>query len=662
MALVNKHQNAAFHRAAHLANRPLQHKHNRQQVHLPKGLNNKVRSLAEKAITHHRRVCQFLKPRKKANIKPPKTSFTNTLQVQQHPQINPQISALQQQGIIRQQGQAQQTSAQAEYTRPPQDEPLEAVQVTPPAQEPAGKAAKRYLADRLNHHQLSEASDAKEIRASVSKVRHELIDQGADFRYLTLLDGIELKITKETQQIHTESMLLKLIKKAGEDGASTSETLDIVRNSPGIRHQPQALAALDRISPAVIEQGDAKNIDVLGMQFYALPTSQSKSEFADMGRIRENAMMQAANSNRMDKENTGLSNTIIADESNNLIMLKNSVDYTDKNEDQTMVKSLIRKANENFDYDQGRIISTKRSYTHNKKNNHIKAIFGQGTFGKVRLGQDMLSGKHIAVKKMDSVDNARQEIAERQRLTQALGADSTDMNCFLTAGDIAISQGKNGAIKAYVTSELQEGDGLQSIDKLQDKKAEAGQKSFERAHGQFVLKTMENLEALNRNHMVHGDLKWANMIGGKVADIDGLCYQKGDPIKLATPPYLPPELKLVSTDDGKGAFIHPTKQSYNKHTSFTFGRMLLESIDPMAHQTFKLPVNNPNYPRPARGYSQKTPIPQDNSSGQPFTPYEKEVIRLAYQLADTKPENRPSIAEAKQTMTSINAYYNQPPS
>ena len=415
----------------------------------------------------------------------------------------------------------------------------------------------------------------------------------------------------------------------------------------------------------------------LYIQLFALPKTEASSELVDIEGLRQRAIRSSSESNRLDKEDTGLKYTIIKDEKNNLVSLYNSVNHKDNLQNDDITHQLAGKVIENLKPKKNKAISAKRSYMHPTKEDHIKVIYGEGGFGKVRLGRDMLTGKFMAVKKMNKIAYADSEIYEKNKLENKIANETPDRKKFLTANNIAVSYGKNGIPKAYVTSDLQEGDGLQAVEKILNLKntktgevtdadqknikgseaTDSGQKKFEREHGKFILKTMDTLEVLNKQTMVHGDLKWANMIGGKIADIDGLCYNYGDPLKFYTPDYLPPDLKRNKDK----SYYHPSEASYNKHTSFTFGRMLLESIDPKAKKTFELNIHY-RTKRPAHGYSEFSYRPNKSSTGKKFSPYEKDIIELAYRLADTEPEKRPSIKDAKKDMLDIIKNHNLPAS
>lgn len=508
--------------------------------------------------------------------------------------------------------------------------------------------ASKFLAKLLDDSDLKYADGPKAINTALKNVYKQLSENKASSGYRNELNKIKAQLIKETQQIHIESMLLKLTKKAATKTNSISEAIELVKNCPGIKNQSYALKELERISKEIIHLKNFHSMDISQL-LHALQCSKPKyiSSLIDTQTIRNNSIKSSLFSNRIDKENTGLKNTILIDQNNSLIALKNSVDIYDPMEDPELIKNLLNKTNENFDRNNHKIISDKKSHMHDQKNGHIKVILGQGTYGKVRLAMDMLTGEHIAVKKMRSIKHAKREILEIEKLAQALRNNPFDLQFFLTAENIAISHGKDGKIRAYVTSKLQNGDDLESLNKLHSSKSKISQSEFEKAHGLFILKTMNTLQVLNRNNMVHGDLKWPNMIGGKIGDIDGICYKFGELISTATKRYVPPELFIEIQGDKRG-ITHPSKESYDKHTSFTFGIMLLESIDPDSKRKFPLKRISPDNSRPIHGYSRNTPIPEYNSFGQKFTDYERKIIRLAYALADTKPENRPTIEEAIQ--------------
>lgn len=501
-------------------------------------------------------------------------------------------------------------------------------------------------------HRFKEVDGPKSIVLTLDKLEKELKARNAKSIHLAELQELKVQLIKETQQIHLEAMLFKLIKKAATKTNSTAEALEMVRNSPGIKNQPQAQWELKRLSNFFmpININHLRSMDVEKcLQLIQMPKQKFTSGLVDANTIRKNAVHSSANDNRIDKENTGLKNTIIVFQDGSLVALKNSVELRNKQDSKTLKNMLMRKADDNYDFLDARIIDSKKTHMHPQKLGCIKALLGQGAFGKVRPGEDMLTGEYSAVKKMDSITFAEREIEQKEKLFQALKNNSSDLKYFLIPDSIAISHGKNGNDKAYLRSKLQGDDGLEEVKKLHKLKSEKGQLEFEKSHKEFILKTMETVEVLNRNDMVHGDLKWPNIVGGKIADIDGICYQYGDPIGVAETGHLSPELTLD--------WRHPSKESYDKHTSFALGRMLLESIDLDAESIFPLkgvPITDEPDAllRPAHGYSKDTPVPTYNSSGKPFTAYEKNVIKLAYQLADTNPANRPMIAEAKKVLGS----------
>lgn len=525
------------------------------------------------------------------------------------------------------------------------------VEQTDPSNEAKLSKMNQVLAKSLIHHGLYNKADGpKSINEVFEKARQDLERKKESPEFIKALNALQKELVKETQQIHLDSMLLKLIKKAAMETKSTSEALKLVESSPGLKHQPEALLELKRISKALDNRNDLKNMDV-DYQLGLLQPSKAEhsSNVVDMNRIRKKTIKLSSASNRIDKENTGLKYTIIADENKNLIALKNSINYDDESEKKGLRRFLGKKVNDNFDHENQKVLSYDRPHTHPEKEGCIKVIFGRGGFGKVRLAEDMLTGQEMAVKKLSSIQEARKEKTEKEKLISVLKSNGNpeDIKCFLTVDSIAVSHGKDGVAKAYITSKLQDGDGLTSLEKLYSKKSSVGQEDFEKTHGDFILKTMGSLEVLNRNGIVHGDLNWENFIGGKISDLSGLCYKRGDYIGMAKLKYLPPELELKS----KG-FKHPSEESYKAHVSFSFGRMLLESIDLNADKKFPL-MNSSFTGHPAQGYTEDTPVPELNSSGEPFSDYEKSVIKLAYSLADTKPENRPTIEEAKQKMREI---------
>ena len=503
--------------------------------------------------------------------------------------------------------------------------------------------ARVFLTNLLNDTGIQQVDGPKSINTIIEKARTKLIAIKAEPAYFEVLEDIKSKLIDKTQQIHIEAMLLKLIKRAATKTNSTSEALKLVENSPNIKTQQAAAKALEQISGSLqfMNAHDLRFMDI-NQQLNALYHFESNVslDFVDMKTIRKKTIQSSSLNNRIDKDNTGLANTIIVDQQGNLFELKNSIDLSNPLEDPTLIRTLLDKANDKF---------YKDTHTyHTKKTNQVKVILGEGGYGKVRLGTDVLTGEYIAVKKMKSIKHANRELLEKDKLIQALSKNPSDLQYFLTPESIAISHGKDGQTQAYITSKLQPGDGIESLKKLRDLKAQKSHSEFETAHKNFILQTINTLQVLNRNNMVHGDLKWRNIIGGKIGDIEGMCYKFGNQPSLVTRRYLPPEV-LVEEHDGKRKVKHPSIDSYNKHMSFTFGLMLLESIDPNIKKTFPLKRKCADNSQPSHGYSKNTPIPEYNSSGQRLSDYEKRVIYFAYSLADTKPENRPTIEEAMQS-------------
>ena len=521
---------------------------------------------------------------------------------------------------------------------------------------------------RINDIKLNEASGPKSLGVIIGQLEDKIkvedeIETGADKdNYIKELNRLKEQLSKETQEIYEEAVMLRLLKKAGksleEKGVKNeniaAEALTLIKKSSAIKssmNEEKVLNMLDRISQSCSNQ-DIQSIDIES-QLQELQRNKNlyHSDLVDTDKIRANAIKLSSSSKRMDKEDTGFKNTIIIDNNNNLIALKNSVIVGDASEPLSLRLLMKKKKDMNYDKQKRKIKYEDRTRIDNKAGKQrIKGILGKGGFGKVRMGQDVLTGEPIAVKKMNRIAYAEQEAKEKQRLIRAL-AIPADIKYFLPADNIAISHGKNGDQKAYLTSKLQGKDGFESIRELYDLKTRGGS-VFEQGHGHFILKTMATLEALGRNNIVHGDLKWGNMIGGKIADLDGLCYKVGDPLGAITLRYLPPDIKLQERN-GRKDYVHSSEEQYKKHNSFAFGIMLLESIDPGAKQLFPLKVKSSRFSRPVEGYTNATQIPPAHSHGTLFTDYEKDVIKLAYRLADTEPENRPTIADAKIAMEAI---------
>lgn len=507
----------------------------------------------------------------------------------------------------------------------------------------------RQLAKFLNRSHLNQADGPKNIQLKLNDVREKMVSSRASQKEFDMLDTLERHLVAEARQIHLQSMLLRLIKKAATQTSSNSEALDLVRQSPAMAKQPDALVELEKISENMISHKNLKSMNVSTELSGLNRDTTTDSTLIDVDKIRKNTINFSSVSNRIDKENTGLKNTIIVDNENNLTALKNSIDNEDPLEEYELKEKFAAKTHENFDWDTYKVIDLHKTYTHPNKENHIKVILGSGGFAKaVRLGEDMLTGDKFAIKKMESIKRAKEEVREKEKLIKALSNNPDDLKYFLTADTIAVSVGKDGNAKAYVKSKLQEGDGLDSLKELNQLRLHSDPAEFKSAHGGLMLKTMDALQALNRNNIVHGDLKWSNIIGGKIADIDGLCYKYGDAVSLHTKEYLPPELNLR-----KNGYTHPTKDSYDKHMSFKLGLMLLESLDKKSDETFPLRFRAQVDRQPIHGFSQYTTVPTHKSDGEPFNDYEKGVIRLAYSLADTSPAKRPTIQEARERMSNL---------
>ena len=544
----------------------------------------------------------------------------------------------------------------------PQEGPIQAHRPSAPITQTHNQSslsnppARHFLSSLLQKNHLHSADGPKAINAALNKVEQELKTLNADPAYFAELGKVKTQLNKETQQIHREAMLLRLIKTAAKKTNSTSDALNLVKNSPGIKNQPAAAKDLAQLSTR-LQSMDINALRTMNRHEQLTsthPQSRFTSDLVDINTIRRNAIRSSVSNNRIDKENTGLKNTIIVDQGGNLTALKNSVDGRDRTESLILRENLAKKAYDNFDTANHRILDKNRPHMHPQKRGEIKAILGKGSFGKVRPGQDMLTGEDVAIKKMKNIDFARQEVREGRRLAQALKNNPEDMKHFLTADGIAISHGKKGEIKAYVRSKLQGGDGLETVQKMLGLKAENKQADFEKEHGKMILGTMDTLMALNRNNIVHGDLKWDNLIGGKIADIDELCYNQGDKVKYLTPDYVPPEFPHHN-------WRHDTKESYDTHTSFTFGRMLLESIDLKTLEdssSFHLPSKSNG--RPSQGFTKDSRIPTSDLSGKNYSPYERDVIQLAYRLAAHEPKDRLSMAEARAEMSSIAKKHNLP--
>ena len=481
----------------------------------------------------------------------------------------------------------------------------------------------------------------------------------------SIAEALRSAIKKEMQEVQTEAVILKLVKTAEKVTCSRDEALNVVSDLPLVKAQATTMESFQRVAGQLCNnKSNSANLNISteleSLQYAKDGPQEGVLKFCDIDieTIRYNVSDLAAESNRMDKEETGLPNTIIVDQEDNLIALKNSVNLCDVREDVNLRTFLETKLRENPHS------LAEKPHPHPQKNSHIKAILGQGSFGKVKLGQNIFSGKLLAVKKIGSIEYAQREVAVKDRLIQVLAGNhsANDIKYFLTVDSLSIDNKKldnDGEEKAYVMSQLQHGDGQEAMIKIKSLKNTpySGQANFQEAHGRFIIDTLDTLQALNRNNMIHADLKWDNIIGGKIADLDRLCYSIEDKMSALMKEYTPPGLRQTISRDGKIQRFHTSQESYDKHTSFTFGQMLLETIDLNPRQKFPLDRDGNGFVK--RGYLETDAIPDDDSQGKAFSPYEKEVIRLAYALGDNDPKKRPSMEEAKNIMMEIYHKYTQ---
>ena len=488
------------------------------------------------------------------------------------------------------------------------------------------------------------------------------------------LDQLQQTLIKETQQVQTKAMLLALLKKAatptklGEPTLTVTEAIDTVKSKRFIKHQPEAVSALDRIAENLDDSVDLKNIDVCATIIASQatekkPTSTDLSDDdtglqIDIDTIREAMVSLASRTTKFDKQNTGLHNSIIIDSEANVIALKNSIDTKTENtgddiENKELRERLSAAEKENHNENTRQPITNRRTHKHPKKQDHVKGILGKGGVGKIRYSEDILTEELYAIKKIKRKNAAEEEFSQVEKLREKLKNNPDDLKYFLTPETIAEGFDKRGREKFYLKSQIKDGDASDEIEKMhkiKNKNRRGSYIKYREAHTKLANRLMTLAEVLERNNMVHSDLKWENIIGGDMADLDGISFAFGDKISVATGVFVPPET------DGPGS-VHPSEESYKKHTSFIVGRMLLDSIEPgIMEDVFPLPTREGDRnKRPLRGYSKTTPIPEKNSKGKRYTAYEKDVIRLAYSLADNDPANRPTIAEAKARMLKITA-------
>lgn len=336
---------------------------------------------------------------------------------------------------------------------------------------------------------------------------------------------------------------------------------------------------------------------------------------------------------RFDKRETGLAQTIIETDSNQLIKLHNSVPLAGSGKTPDAVQEYTK--NLKADSTQAGKVTV-----HSVKPGTEKVQLGRGSYGLVRIGENISTGELCAVKKIANLKASQRELAEAQKLREKIDPDVLRRDFLFSDGALERKDGQ----KTYITMPLAEkGDGLSDLNGLLGLRRD--NKFFIDRHFNFTHRWLELGNTLQQQGLVHTDFKPGNIIGGRIADIDGIMYGPGK-ISTLTNAYRPPEVSSFNIIE---------QEVFDKFNSFSLGIMLMESITR---------DYGPGLPRKgegrrwvyAQGYLDTNPE-EKSRFGTPYTPYEKGVIQIAKQLAADDPVKRITAAEALRLLEDLKQQY-----
>lgn len=503
----------------------------------------------------------------------------------------------------------------------------------------ANKPPLENLSDKaramIEKYTLNQADSPQEIK---DKIKYAFNDVGANESEASTkgrkkikaekkeLVKIEAALLSSTQKIHRQWALLKLLESARQQSSDLSSAIVLLGESSSVKSQPALLQELKEVAKKLRhEPGLTKKIDTEhNLNFLQGKSREKTDSLLNTAAIVKNAMNSTELIGRMDKDDTGLKHTMIVDGGGKVFELINSHNPKEVSGDSKASEIFLQGLKQNPQ------ALKKRSHLHPKKENAIKGIHGVGGFGKVRTARDVLSGEYLAVKKIKNNEAAMMEFDASKKLKNHLERSPEALEKFLTVDGMSVGYiDKAGKSKNYLLSQLQSKNAMDDLKRIEQIRISEGNGRYEDSHYALLKDTLSKLKALTDNHMVHTDLKWVNIIGDKIADLDGLCYELDDSIQFTSRFNIPADINVTNIP-----VTHDSQESYDKHVAYSFGAMLFHSVD--LEDGFS--------------YSRNPAAVDKFLATNDHSPYQKEIIKIGLALTKKKPEDRITLDTAEQSL------------
>jgi|GEM_PF-3890969 len=288
---------------------------------------------------------------------------------------------------------------------------------------------------------------------------------------------------------------------------------------------------------------------------------------------------------RFDKTDTGLRHTLIRDQSHKMYELLKSCSFTN-NHDKNALLDIPRSALRTKQDKTGKVLKEK------------KAILGAGSFGLVVPGLDIVSGKIVAVKKMQATRLARQEFAAAQYVHNMRPEHK---NQFVAAKGLVTTRGKTAHTKSYLFSPLvlkpDEDKALFQNLAILAPSGSGKIAAFQAANLSQITLFIKLVQTLEANEYVHSDFKPENIFGERIGDIGELVDRDGK-IDIVTAAY---------TQPGTTSKVPLTDTQFKTFNRFSLGVMLIRSLTGFTtgskYQLMELKLPSTKFEgRPARGF------------------------------------------------------------